>query len=569
MNSEELELSLRTEFENYLKGVLAGMRQDIADFQKNFEGEFEKHRAQMDSAFRDLSDRFSSEVMFDQAFTESVVEHLRLARDDGAQLTAQAFTDAQQMDAATAAPANYDEIRDAISDISAQSTQSTILKSLVDHVARFTPRGAFFIVKNDSFICWRRFDANGASDDESVREIHFPVSFDTLLAEAVNSLATVEGSPRKDEFGYLDALGFGRPQRMSAIPLTARGRGVAVLYADAGDADHSSVNLQAIESLVRVAALTVELRAAAAALVQPTVAEAIPAYAPTPVVESEPAVAAAPAESTPEYSHDHAEHSSPAEEVEYQAETEPQYADAVQEYAGGIEVEEPVAQEVEVAEEQPVVESREYEYFESTPVETTAEIVADEVEEVEPVQVNDFAFASSDAYDASADVQPEPEPEPLPEPEPEPQPVEEYAYAGEPANVANGTNGHAYEPAPEPVVEVAAAQPTKSRFSDRFVDLPIEVSEDERRFHNDARRFARLLVSEIKLYNEQKVNEGRDSSDLYDRLREAIDRSREMYEKRVQPQVSAKFDYFHYELVTNLAEGNDTKLGASYPGASV
>ena len=109
----------------------------------------------------------------------------------------------------------------------------------------------------------------------------------------------------------------------------------------------------------------------------------------------------------------------------------------------------------------------------------------------------------------------------------------------------------------------------KSRLSDRHVDLPIEVSEDERRFHNDARRFARLLVSEIKLYNEQKVNEGRDAGDLYDRLREAIERSREMYEKRVQPQVAAKFDYFHYELVSNLAEGNDAKLGASYPGSTV
>ena len=109
----------------------------------------------------------------------------------------------------------------------------------------------------------------------------------------------------------------------------------------------------------------------------------------------------------------------------------------------------------------------------------------------------------------------------------------------------------------------------KSRLSARDVDLPIEVPEEERRYHNDARRFARLLVSEIKLYNEQKVNEGRDSSDLYDRLREAIERSREMYEKRVQPAVAAKFDYFHYELVTNLAEGNDAKLGASYPGASV
>ena len=87
--------------------------------------------------------------------------------------------------------------------------------------------------------------------------------------------------------------------------------------------------------------------------------------------------------------------------------------------------------------------------------------------------------------------------------------------------------------------------------------------------HNDARRFARLLVSEIKLYNEQKVTEGRESGDLYDRLREAIDRSRDMYDKRVQEPVAAKFDYFHYELVNALAEGEDVKLGASYPGAKV
>jgi hypothetical protein len=116
---------------------------------------------------------------------------------------------------------------------------------------------------------------------------------------------------------------------------------------------------------------------------------------------------------------------------------------------------------------------------------------------------------------------------------------------------------------------VQAAAPARTRFSERNVDLPIEVTEDERRLHNDARRFARLLVSEIKLYNEQKVREGREANDLYERLREAIDRSREMYDKRVQPSVAAKFDYFHYELVNSLGDGEESKLGATYPGAAV
>jgi hypothetical protein len=130
------------------------------------------------------------------------------------------------------------------------------------------------------------------------------------------------------------------------------------------------------------------------------------------------------------------------------------------------------------------------------------------------------------------------------------------------------TESFVSEPAQsQPAVTTTA--PARSRFSDRNVDLPIEVGEDERRLHNDARRFARLLVSEIKLYNEQKVKEGREAQDLYERLREAIDRSRDMYDKRVQPPVAAKFDYFHYELVSTLAEGEETKLGGGYPGAAI
>jgi len=92
---------------------------------------------------------------------------------------------------------------------------------------------------------------------------------------------------------------------------------------------------------------------------------------------------------------------------------------------------------------------------------------------------------------------------------------------------------------------------------------------EEEKAHNDARRFARLLVSEIKLYNEQKVAEGRRGGDLYDRLKEDIDRSRQMYEKRVTPSVATKFDYFYDELVSTLAEGDSSKLGSDCPGPTV
>ncbi len=87
------------------------------------------------------------------------------------------------------------------------------------------------------------------------------------------------------------------------------------------------------------------------------------------------------------------------------------------------------------------------------------------------------------------------------------------------------------------------------------------LSPEEETRHEEARRFARLLVSEIKLYNEREVEKGRESHDLYQRLKEDIDRSREMYEKRISPDVRAAQDYFHEELVRILADGNADALG--------
>jgi hypothetical protein len=85
------------------------------------------------------------------------------------------------------------------------------------------------------------------------------------------------------------------------------------------------------------------------------------------------------------------------------------------------------------------------------------------------------------------------------------------------------------------------------------------AAEDPR--HEEARRFARLLVSEIKLYNEDEVERGRVERDLAVRLKEDIDRSREMYEKRIPSEVRAGHDYFRDELVRILADGDPDALG--------
>ena len=86
------------------------------------------------------------------------------------------------------------------------------------------------------------------------------------------------------------------------------------------------------------------------------------------------------------------------------------------------------------------------------------------------------------------------------------------------------------------------------------------VMEDE--LHNKARRFAKLLVDEIKLYNQAKVAEGRKSRDLYSRLKDDIDKSRATYERRYGQ--IGDIDYFRQELVRVLADDDPTLLGASF-----
>lgn len=622
MTSEELEQSLKAEFENHHNKTIEAIRQDVADFQTQFEAEFSKHKAQLDEALKSLSERMFSERQLDKGFAESVVEHLRLARDEGAQITATAFGEAEKLRQESTPPAKYDLLRDAIEDISSQVTQAAILKSLVERASDFAPRGVFFIVKNDQFIGWKVFGSAGNTTDETAQAVRFPLSADTIVAKAALTLHTTEGAYglSSDDDLFLTPLDLGRPDRMYAIPLTARGRGVAVLYADYG-IEGVLLNKEALETLVRVAGLTVELRAAAPAQaagvsqaagqeavshVESTSESEVPAYEYTPAYEvpaQEPASHedASPAEEAhhiePEYVSE-----TPAsfvtetesEPTAYQPASTPFDAPAVPETDSGVGyqtnpsmgTEEPQQGAVPAAEVESTPQYGEFSFetkdlsgeaeYGTSAEETTSfeQPAADQTPSFEPasepaatpsygeVEVETVSAASEFEYSYSSPETPQEAVEGS-KPE-EVQPA--FAEAAQ-----TQTNGHVEvaETVSQPVAEAAGGTRTKGRFSDRTIDLPIDVPEEERKLHNNARRFARLLVSEIKLYNEQKVIEGREARDLYDRLREAIDRSREMYDKRVESTVSTKFDYFNYELVNSLADGDSGKLGSNYPGSAV
>jgi hypothetical protein len=149
------------------------------------------------------------------------------------------------------------------------------------------------------------------------------------------------------------------------------------------------------------------------------------------------------------------------------------------------------------------------------------------------------APAHSDPFAAPPPKHIAPEPEPVPPPP---------AVAEQPAAVAQT----------EPVVAAAAAAPAPA--TDAFANLSPEDAD----VHRKAHRFARLLVDEIKLYNQVKVSEGRKNRDLYDRLKEDIEKSRITYQKRYGNTAAGGADYFGQELVRSLAEDDTSIMGANF-----
>jgi hypothetical protein len=148
-------------------------------------------------------------------------------------------------------------------------------------------------------------------------------------------------------------------------------------------------------------------------------------------------------------------------------------------------------------------------------------------------------------------VAPPPPPPPEPEPEPETPQVESLSAPTIPME------SHHFREEP-PVQEESGS--TTVVMTAPLLPPPVVAPEDQK-LHEDAKRFARLLVSEIKLYNEAQVTAGREHKDLYDRLKDDIERSRRMYQERVPENIHSTTNYFYEELVRTLANGDPTLLG--------
>ncbi len=459
MVNGHLEDSLRREIESYLESRLSAVKQEITTLQ-----------SLLNESLSNFLDRQTDAQMTEGSLIAAITEHLHAAHERGVELAASESSRAK-------ASSDMAIVKSAIAEINDQKSQADILKALVNRASSFAPRVAFFVIKGEQATGWRARGFEGTVGDDAIQQISLPLGADTVIGSAAKGLDTWSGGPgsHSEDHMLLNQLSEEPAQRIVAIPLVVRGRAVAVLYADSAGLDSESINLEALETLVTVSGMAVELLSASRTAPK-KVAEPAPAPAPEP---------------------------------------EPAYA-PTSEYA------------------------------------TTSEYAAEP-----PAPEPTFSGAETiESY------------------QPEPMPVESDSFVeAVPVDEPTGVFDDTPAPVEETPAWTAPAEPAPSASRRRYgqdAELPVEVhGDEERRLHNDARRFARLLISEIKLYNEQKVAEGRSEHDLYDRLREYIDRSREMYDKRVKAEVASRYDYFHGELVNTLAEGDVSKLGSNYPGATV
>ena len=128
-------------------------------------------------------------------------------------------------------------------------------------------------------------------------------------------------------------------------------------------------------------------------------------------------------------------------------------------------------------------------------------------------------------------------------------------------------------PVPKPTATMASETttavrpaPAAAKSAEAPAAAPAAEPEADEKVRADARRIARLLVSEIKLYHEEELRAGREHSDIYDRLQKEIDLGREAYSHRVPAAVLSSHDYFHEELVRILGENDLSRMGSAYPG---
>ena len=382
--------------------------------------------------------------------------------------------------------------------IAGSRTQTETLEALLAASSAITPGCGLLILRGAVAGGW---SCQGLTTLDNFKRATMDCSRG-IAAAVIRSSNGAEAQASELDQVFVARLGLDASARIVLLPVLLKERVAALLLALAPEGDE----LTAIDVLVQVAQLALDLQAYRKTALKSAVESASAAVQKVPVAVAEPARGAV----VPAMPKSEEEHAAVEQQKSAMESPEPQAAPEV------------VSQAVE-----------------ETPPEPTYEAVPPHPVVVpEPPQPEPQSAAVQEVAAAAPEI---PRQQPVVAAPPE-------VPEAPPANVDVPVSVAAFqEPAPP-------AQP---------VPAATEVIADEA--HMKARRFAKLLVEEIKLYNQTKVAEGRARGDLYSRLREDIEKSRAAYHKRYGESVR-DVDYFSQELMRILADNNRTVMGAGFPG---
>ena len=529
--------------------------------------------------------RMRDELLHRMQDTESRLRDItgRIGGEAAAALVAEPVTEPAPVEPAAPAADASSDLFDAVAAMDRGSSQQEVLAALLEGTGRFAGRSALFLTRSDGAQGWGSYGFEETASDIQQVVLSYGEGPLAVLSEGRGCVVLTAG----DCADLCDWMGATPGTEGLLIPFVLRDRLAAALYVDRAAADpplaRRSLQLLAYIGAQAVEGLALRKRGETPTLQVATDDAETPGVAlweaPAPEPETAPV---APVEEPPA-----AEPAMTEPVVSEPRLTEPQVTETVETIEAPpsemtIEevIEEPAAPEME-AEAAPEMEA------EAAPeMEAEIEVVTDDdwtmpaapMDEPvapmdEPVAPMDEPVAAMDEPVEAPPVAPVEGPAPPLEAPAEPGPdatVEEAPpWAATAGADLSGIEAEPEPPAAEIPMPPAAVGETTEVSPPTDVSGPgwaftasraaAEVGDDAQ--HEEARRLARLLVTEIKLYNEEQVEEGRRGNDIYARLKEDIDRSRQIFNERVDDGVRQETDYFHEEMVRILAGGNAEALG--------
>jgi hypothetical protein len=493
-------------------------------------------------------------------------------------------------------------VKGSISSIEGARTQVDVLTRFLTEAQIHSSRAALLVLRNDKLTGWKAlgFDASGGRDD-AVKSLDLATGDDPFVEACLKAEKPMLATPAPEGAALRRALGGKPPARTLLVPMVIRDRIAGILCADELPGEEGRLNEAALEVLTFVTGLSVDLLAARKKIPSPALTprgEEIALFQP-------PSPAPAAAEPV-------------ADEDPFAASAVPLPAAAPLSPLSSATIAVPA---VEAPDRPPLSASLQTppdlgarSLFEQTdpssarktrritdPGEALRALEESAAKRKEPGGLSGIDLLTSSGARAAAALGLQPIPRPsVPPPTPVPAPriappppppapeVEAPPSRGDLTMAFDQIKASAAPPVPAPspappvtpppsaappvaapaatpasVLEGAASPAAPVAPPPGFIPRArsLRGGDDPQRAVDDARRIARLLVSEIKLYNEKKVAEGRAAGDLYERLRDDIERSRQVYSERTPEHIRATSDYFQEELVRILAEGKPEALG--------